>query len=78
MRSLYDDLADRLEVEVRPGRRGGARVDLGLLLFDRREALRDLWVAADRVLRSPGPDALAGLERAVTRLYPLYGERPGP
>ena len=77
MKSLYDDLLARLENEPRVGRRGGARVDLGLLLFDRRDALCALWTAADRYLRSPCPEALADLGRTVEGLRPLYGERPG-
>jgi len=78
--SLYDDLAERLERDPRLTKRGGARYDLGLLLFDFRGPLHELWGAADRHAASPGAEALERLRAAVEELRPLFGERsePGP
>jgi hypothetical protein len=47
MSSLYDDLSDKLKGDLRLTKRGGARYDLSLLLFDARDSLRELWDAAD-------------------------------
>jgi hypothetical protein len=78
--SLYDDLAERLERDPRLTKRGGARYDLALLLFDFREPLHELWEAAGRHLRAPDPEELERLRGAVEKLRPLFGERsePGP
>ena len=80
MSSLYDDLAEKLAGDPRLTRRGGARYDLGLLLFDFREPLHELWEAADRSAASSGTEALERLQGAVEKLRPLFGERsePGP
>jgi hypothetical protein len=48
MGSLYDDLCRKLEKDPRRTKRGGARYDLGLLLFNARDSLWDLWDAADK------------------------------
>jgi hypothetical protein len=76
MTSLFDDLSDRLRKDPRLTRRGGPRADLGLLLFNARDDLRDLWAAAERCARG---EAGAGdaLGAAVERLRPIFGERPG-
>jgi hypothetical protein len=47
MSSLYDDLSEKLEKDPRRTKRGGARYDLGLLLFNARDSFRELWEAAD-------------------------------
>jgi hypothetical protein len=47
MSCLYDELCGKLKKEPGLTRRGGARFDLSLLLFNARESLRDLWEAAD-------------------------------
>ena len=77
MRSLFDELSEKLARDPRLTKRGGPRADLGLLLFNARDAVRELWHAADRYARTRDPDALAALEHAVTRLRPLFGDRDG-
>jgi hypothetical protein len=75
MRSLYDDLSEKLKQDPRLTKRGGARFDMSLLLFNSREDLSLLWLAADRYLRS-GVDAdLGDLHNAVEKLRPIFGER---
>ena len=78
MTSLYDELSEKLARDPRLTRRGGPRVDLSLLLFNARDAVRALWVAADaeveaarRAGRAP-PNALAA---SVDLLRPLFGAR---
>jgi hypothetical protein len=78
MASLYDDLSRKLEQDPRLTRRGGARTDLGLLLFNARESMNELWKAADRCTRSPDDAALRTLHDAVDRLRPIFGEQRGP
>jgi hypothetical protein len=78
MSSLYDELSDKLKKDPRRTRMGGARYDLGLLLFNARDSLRELWQAADaevskdrlEVRRSSSP-----LEAAVEKLRPIFGEK---
>jgi hypothetical protein len=76
--SLYDELAEKLRQAPRLTRRGGARADIGLLLFGARDELRELWAAAERCLRSQDAAALGALGDAVEKLRPLYGERQKP
>ncbi|MBN1243750.1 MAG: hypothetical protein JXA15_13700 [Spirochaetales bacterium] len=75
MKSLYDELSEKAAAEGAT-KRVGARADLGMLLYGRREALRELYVAAEAVVRAGSVEAererLAG---AVTALAPLFGER---
>lgn len=75
MTSLYDDLAAKLKEDPRLTKRGGARYDLGLLLFNAGDSLRDLWAAADRYVRTRDEDTLAALSKAVEKLRPIFGER---
>lgn len=75
MTSLYDDLAEKIKQDPRLTKRGGARFDLGLLLFNARDSLRQLWDAADRCTRSRDEEALGDLRAAVEKLRPLFGER---
>lgn len=75
MSSLYDDLSEKLKQDPRVTKRGGARYDLGLLLFNARDSLRELWAAADRYARSRDAKAMGDLHDAVERLRPLFGER---
>jgi len=42
MSSLYDELSEKLNKDPRLVKRGGARYDLGLLLFNARDSLREL------------------------------------
>jgi hypothetical protein len=79
--SLYDDLSEKLKKDPRLTKRGGARYDLGLLLFDARDSLRELWDAADIEVteaRSEGRQPSECLEAAVQELRPLFGERNEP
>ena len=78
MSSFYDDLSEKLKQDPRLTKRGGARYDIGLLLFESRDSLRDLWQAADveaTRARSAGDHASEVLEAAVEKLRPLFGER---
>ncbi|MBN1334892.1 MAG: hypothetical protein JXB39_02925 [Deltaproteobacteria bacterium] len=72
MPSLYETLRRKVEAAPTPSRKGGARADLGLVLFDAQDALHALWVAADRCTCSDVP-ALDDLARAVEALRPLFG-----
>ena len=67
MTTLYENLAEKLKREGGGGRLGGARADISVLLFNYREAIQELWLAAD------GGDA-ARLGKAVEVLRPLFGE----
>ncbi len=81
MGSLYDDLSEKLKKDPRLTRRGGARYDLGLLLFDSRDSLRELWAAAETEVgqaRSEGRRPSERLEATVRELRPLFGERNEP
>ena len=77
MRSLYDDLSEKLKQDPRLTKRGGARFDMSLLLFNSRDDLHELWLAADRYLRSRGDDDLDHLHSAVEKLRPIFGEPHG-
>ena len=78
MSSLYDELSEKLGQDPRLTKRGGARFDLGLLLFNHRDSLSELWQAADRCLQSRDGEALDDLQRAVEKLRPVFGERKEP
>ena len=78
MQSLYDELAEKLKRDPRLTKHSMARADLGLLLFNAGDALRELWVAADAELadahtqgRAPSPR----LEAASEALRPMFGAR---
>jgi len=75
VRSLYDDLTEKLKQDPRLTKRGGARFDMSLLLFNSREDLHGLWLAADRYLRSRGDGDVSDLHSAVDRLRPVFGQR---
>ena len=81
MSSLYDDLSEKLKKDPRLTKRGGARYDLGLLLFNARDSLRELWDAADIQVteaKSEGRYPSERLEAAVEKLRPIFGERSKP
>jgi hypothetical protein len=81
MSSLYDELSEKLRKDPRLTKRGGARYDLGLLLFNARDALRELWDAADIEVtkaKSEGHPPSECLEAAVEQLRPIFGERSKP
>jgi hypothetical protein len=44
-------------------------------LFSNKEALHDLWIAADRYDRLHDADALVNLQNAVEKLFPLFGDK---
>ena len=78
MKSLYDELMDKLKQDPRLTKPSVARFDLGLLLFNAGDALRELWIAAEVELaterqegRTPSPQ----LEAAVEKLRPIFGAR---
>jgi hypothetical protein len=75
MPSLYNALSEKLRRG--PGTAAGslARSDLGLLLFNYRDDLRELWSAADGELMARGEGTSAELRAAVERLRPIFGER---
>jgi hypothetical protein len=80
MMSLYDELSDKLAAEPSLTKRGGPRYDIGLLLFDFRDPLRELWhAAADETAAAAGAGRAASpaLAAAVEKLQPLFGERGG-
>ncbi len=81
MSSLYDDLSKKLEEDPRLTKRGGARFDLTLLLFNARESLRELWDAADKEVakaKREGYPPSEPLAAAVEKLRPIFGERKKP
>ena len=81
MSSLYDDLSEKLKKDPRLTKRGGARYDLGLLLFNARDSLRELWDAADIEVtkaKRQGYHPSELLEAAVEKLRPIFGERSKP
>lgn len=80
MSSLYDDLSEKLRKDPRLSKRGGARYDLGLMLFNARDSLRELWDAADAEVAlavSEGRPSTERLSAAVDELRPLFGDRDG-
>ncbi|MGA2477318.1 MAG: hypothetical protein ABSG63_01050 [Spirochaetia bacterium] len=75
MKSLYDELSEKLKKDTRLITRGGPRVDIGLLLLSNRDALRDLWIAAKRYDKLHDAEASVTIHNAVEKLRPLFGER---
>jgi hypothetical protein len=71
--SLFDELSAKLAKDPRLTKRGGPRVDLGLLLFNARDDVRALWTAAEATARAGA--ASPELETAVERLRPIFGAR---
>ena len=78
MKSLYEDLSEKLAKDPRLTKRGGARFDLSLLLFNARDSLYELWETADRCVQSRDGEAFRDLNEAVEKLRPLFGERSEP
>ena len=77
MKSVYDELADRLAKDPSLTRRSGPRQDIGILLFSERDAINALWKAAETVVADAlvADGNVAGLRAAVENLRPLFGER---
>lgn len=72
MTSLYESLAEKLSREGGRGRLGGARADISVQLLNYREAIQELWLAADEAEQEPTGEGR--LEEAVEALRPLFGE----
>lgn len=78
MKSLFDELSEKLAKDPRLTKKGGPRVDLSLLLFNAREAVRALWAAADEDVaraRREGRVPSQALSAAVEALRPIFGAR---
>jgi len=78
MSSLFDELSGKIRKDPRLTKRGGARFDLSLLLFNARDSLKELWEAADSevaVAKDGGHQPSESLKAAVEKLRPLFGER---
>ena len=81
MKSVYDELADRLAKDPSLTRRSGPRQDIGILLFSERDAINALWKAAESSLGVRADSgcisdaAEVGLRVAVEKLRPLFGDR---
>lgn len=69
--SLFDELLEKASRESATSR-GGARTDIGMLLFSRRAEIAALWKAAEA---AGGIAEDAKLRAAVEALRPLFGER---
>ena len=81
MSSLYDDLSEKIKKDPILTKRGGARFDLSLLLFNARDSLQELWIAADIEVaktRSESYSPSECLEAAVEKLRPIFGEKGKP
>ena len=74
MPSLYDELARKLAANPGASRGGGPRFDISVLLFNSRDALNELWLAADRCVQTGDSEAAAALREAVEALRPLFGD----
>ncbi len=70
MTSIVDDLLEKIRRDPGVTKRGGARADLGMMLFAEREAINALWKAA-----AACRGASEELDTAVEKLKPLFGER---
>ena len=78
MTSLYDELRAKLQKDPRLTRRGGPRYDLGLLMFNAGDSLRELWLAAEQevaTVKATGRQPTQSLVAAVDKLRPIFGER---
>lgn len=78
MKSLFDELEEKVGREPRLTRRNMPRADLGLLLFNARLGTRELWLAAAAAIEREVRDGRAPEERlraAVEQLRPIFGER---
>lgn len=79
MRSLFDELTGKLEADPRLTKKGGPRVDLSLLLFNARNEVRALWLAAAEEVdatKRAGRLPSQSLLDAVEALRPVFGPSP--
>lgn len=75
MSSLYDEVSRKLDQDPRLTKRGGARFDMSMLLFNHREYIRELWLAADEHLAACNDKSDAtGLREAVEKLRIIFGD----
>jgi len=73
--SVYDDISRRLARDPRLTKRGGARFDMSLMLFNQRECIHELWMAADEHLAcGGGGDDKNRLREAVEKLRFVFGD----
>jgi hypothetical protein len=70
MISVYGDLVEKILRDPRMTARNGARRDLGILLFSRKDDIAALWKAASCA------EGGSELSKAVEKLKSLFGERP--
>jgi hypothetical protein len=75
MKSIIDELLDKISLDPSLIKRSGPRQDLGLLLFNERAAINQLWKAAERRSLDDSPEAGSELRAAVDKLRPLFGDR---
>lgn len=75
MKSLYEEVSEKLAKDPRLTKRGGARFDMSLLLFNSRDAINELWITADRYIQSRDGDDVRDLRNAVEKLRLVFGER---
>jgi hypothetical protein len=80
MSSLYDELSEKVARNAAVSKRGVSTFDLTLLMFNARDDVRDLWVAAEAELaaaRAEEREPREDLATAVEKLRPIFGERGG-
>jgi hypothetical protein len=75
MVSVFDELSAKARQNENRSARDGARRDLGLLLFSERDAIADLWKAAERCVVLLDAAAAGDLRQAMEKLRPLFGPR---
>ncbi len=75
MLSLYEELAEKIKREPELKTRGGARADLGLMLYSRREEIAFLWKEASAYVSDLPAQDCPELRAALAALSPLFGER---
>jgi len=74
--SLFDELNDKVRKDPRLTKLNMARADLGLLLFNARDTICELWKAAEaEVATATREGRNAPLAAAVEKLRPIFGER---
>jgi len=76
MPSLFDELNEKVKRTPGLTKRNMPRADLGLLLYNARDDLRSLWLAAESERARAGSAASTELIAALERLRPIFGARP--
>lgn len=78
MRSLFDELDEKVRREPSLRKQNMPRVDMSVMLFNARDDVRALWLAANAALTRTQADGHAPppeLAAAVEKLRPIFGER---